>query len=191
MRTLGCLFAAALSAAAPLLAQDTAATRHVGALFLLTNAGVYVGSPSPRALVDWGVMVQVGRQAAIGASFFAIGDHDGFAGGPTVRYRRWLGPQASLDVAVGTSIVVSTTNNNPETGSLYGLVKWNPVPWFGIAARPELIRRIQSPCGPFGCTYDSQPQLSLGVEFGRVPGLVLSVPGVLVVAAVGALAGAN
>ncbi len=188
MRTLGCLFAGALSAAAPLLAQDTAATGHAAGAFFLTNAGVYVGAPSARAVVDWGVMVPAGRQAAIGASFFAIGDYDGFAGGPAIRYRHWLGPQASLDVAVGVSIVASTSNNNPKTGSLYGLVKWSPVRWFGIAARPEVLQRIAS-CGPFGCTYGSQAQLSVGVEFGGTPGLVLSVPGALVIAAAGALSG--
>src|SRR5712691_8232317 len=150
MRTLGCLFAGALSAAAPLLAQDTAATgptadRHcyharpkpACSVFFLTDAGAYVlasapahvGSTSARALVDWGVMANVGRQDAIGASFFAVSDFDGFTGGPAVRYRRWLGRQASLDVAVGTSIVVSKSTRNSgqiKTGSLYGLVKWNP-----------------------------------------------------------------
>src|SRR5258708_5995847 len=118
MRTPGCLFAAALSAAAPLLAQDTAATGHAARAFLLTKGGVYAGAQSARAVVDGGIMAPAGSNAAIGASFFAIGDNDGFAGGPAVRYRHWLGPQGSLDVAVGVSIVASTSNNNPKTGSL-------------------------------------------------------------------------
>jgi hypothetical protein len=151
---------------------------------------VYVGAPSARAVVDWGIMVPAGGNAAIGVSFFAIGDRDGFAGGPALRYRRWLGPQASLDVAVGASVVASVSNNNPKTGSLYGLVKWSPVRWFGIAARPELLRRIAS-CGPSGCSYGSQAQLSVGVEFSGVPGLVLSLPCVLLVGVAGALAGVD
>ncbi len=143
-----------------------------------------------------GVMMNVGRRDAIGASFFALGDIDGFTAGPAVRYRRWLGPQASLDVSVGTSIVAShSIRNNPiKTGSLYGLVKWNPEPWFGVAARPELIRRtVVTSCGPFGCTFDtrSEAQLSFGVEFSWVPGLVLTVPGVLACAVAAALAGTN
>src|SRR5260370_35428839 len=113
MRTPGCLFAAALSAAAPLLAQDTAATGHAAGAFLLTNAGVYVGAPSARAVVDWGIMVPAGSNAAIGASFFAIGDNDGFAGGPAVRYRHGLGAQGPPLVAVAGAILAQTSTHNP------------------------------------------------------------------------------
>lgn len=211
-----CIAVAAM-AAARLVAQDTVAIGRAAdrpcyhprpkfacSLFFLTNAGVYIhtstnahlGSTPARALVDWGVMVNIDKKDAIGASFFGVGDFDGFAGGPAVRYRRWLRGEASLDVAVGTSIVASQSiKTNPITnGSLYGVVKWNPKPWFGLAARPELIRRrVVTSCGPSGCTVDtrSERQLSLGVEFGWVPGLVLSVPGVLACAVAAAIAGAN
>jgi hypothetical protein len=209
--------AVAVTAVAPLLAQDTVATgptadricyharpKPACSVFFLTNAGVYmltstnahVGSTPARALVDWGVMVNVGRQDAIGASFFGVGDFDGFTGGPAVRYRRWLRGQASLDVAVGTSIVAArSVRTNPiTTGSLYGLLKWNPEPWLGFAARPELIHRtIVTSCGPSGCTVNtqSQRQLSFGVELGGVPGLILSGPAIFVSAVAAALAGTN
>jgi hypothetical protein len=203
-RIFQCL-ALALSGAAPLLSQDTVATgpcrafkpRPACSVILLTNAGAYVGSRSVRALVDWGVMFKVGgRGEAIGASLFALGDMDGVAAGPAVRYRRWRGPEASLDAAVGTSIVVSQASRNPQimTGSLYGLVKWNPKPWFGVSARPELIREmVLTSCGTFGCTFDTRSvaQLSIGVEFSGVPGFVLSLPGVLALALADYLARAD
>jgi hypothetical protein len=189
MRKLGCMLAVGLSATAPLLAQDSVATgrsadlpcyhtrpKAACSVFFLTNAGVYAGSPSWRALVDWGVMVNVSKQAAIGASFFMLVDDDGGAVGPALRYRRWLSPRASLDVAVGTPIL----RPDPiQAGSIYGLVKWNPEHWFGVAARPEFIRRAVISCANFSCNSatQSRARLSLGVEFGWVPGFVLSVTG--------------
>ncbi len=208
MRTLGCLLAVALSTAASLLAQDTAATgrsadlpcyharsKPACSVFFLTNAGGYVtrrsGTTGSRALVDWGVMVNVGERDAIGASFFALQDNEGGgAAGPVVRYRRWLRPPTSLDVAVGTAIV-----GDVKTGSLYGLVKWNPVHWFGVAARPDLIRQtVYTGCATFSCTpvTQSHAHLSFGVEFGWVPGLVLTAGGGLaVVVALATLVGSN
>ena len=64
-----------------------------------------------------------------------------------------------------------------RTGSVYGLVKWNPVHWFGVGVRPELVRRnVFLGCGTTTCTYDvrSQARLSIGTEFGWVPGLALT-----------------
>ena len=203
MRTLASLFAIALPAAARLLAQGTDAVRGADlpcyhaqpkpacSVFFLTNAGVYTGSPSLRGVADWGVMVNVGQRDAVGASFFAILDRDGATAGPTLRYRRWLGPQGSLDVAVGTPV---TNNNNIVAGSLYGLVKWNPVHWLGVAARPELIRRAVFTCGPSSCTAAtrSRAQLSFGVEVGWVPGLVTTASGGLaLLALIAAFAGAD
>jgi hypothetical protein len=123
--------------------------------------------------LDWGLMANVGGRTAIGASFFALWDDDGCAAGPAVRYRRWLRRAGSLDVAIGAPI----TGDRIKTGSLYGLVKWNPVHWFGVALRPEFVRQIVNTCGVGTCTLDtrSRAKLWLGVEFGWVPGLVLPV----------------
>jgi hypothetical protein len=182
VRTLGFLFVAALSTPARLLAQDSSTTVDAGgatcyrarpkpacSVFFLTDAGGYLsfqGSNSAqpvtrfRAAADWGFMANLGQHSAAGASFFVLLDNVGFVAGPSVRYRRWLRRGASLDLALGTPVHASV-----NSVSVYGLVKWSPVHWFGVAARPELVRR----------TTQSHAQFSVGVEVGWVPGMVLTV----------------
>lgn len=131
-----------------------------------------------REVADWGVMVNVGEKDAVGGSVFASLDRDGFALGPAARYRRWLSASASVEVAVGTSLVSSSGNLQP--GSVFGLVKWSPNDWFSIGARPELARATTiTGCGPTGCATATRMRgrLSVGMEIGRAPGLVLTALG--------------
>ena len=178
-------------------AQDSVADRQAAPLcyrarpkpacsaFILTNFGGYLvlggdeSNDTPlREVADWGVMANVSARDALGASVFASLDRLGFALGPAVRYRRWLSSSASLDLAVGTPLV--TGAGNIQTGSVFGLVRWSPNPWFALAARPELVRRsVVLGCGPTTCTSEvqSRGRVSLGVEFGGVPGLALTTAG--------------
>src|SRR2546422_7619285 len=136
-------------------AQDSVADRQAAPLcyrarpkpacsaFILTNFGGYLvlGGDEPndtplREVADWGVMANVSARDALGASVFASLDRLGFALGPAVRYPRWLSSSASLDLAVGTPLV--TGAGNMQTGSVFGLVRWSPNPWFALAARPGL-----------------------------------------------------
>ncbi|OLB17462.1 MAG: hypothetical protein AUH12_04415 [Gemmatimonadetes bacterium 13_2_20CM_69_8] len=112
-------------------------------------------------VVDWGLMVNVSTRDAIGTSVFASLDPLGFGLGPAVRYRRWLPPSGSFEVAVGTP-----------------LTRWSPNQWFAVAARPELVHRpVFFWGGPTNtCTSEVQwrRRVPLGVEFGWVPGLALT-----------------
>jgi hypothetical protein len=168
--------------------------------FVITNFGGYVVlggdqlNDTPfREVADWGLMVNVGTRDALGGSVFASLDRLGFALGPAVRYRRWLSSSASLDLAVGTPLV--TTASNIQTGSLFGLVRWSPNHWFAIAARPEVVRRpVFLGCGPTACnsSVQSRGRVSVGVEFGWVPGLTLTTLGgaaTLLIAAIAAAGG--
>ena len=164
--------------------------------FFITNAGAYgrmagdLGRGGPvRVIVDWGAMVNRSPKHAVGGSWFIASDEVGVSSGPVLRWRRWLGPTSSLDVAVGTPI---TGTQVVRPGSVLGLVKYNPVEWFGLAARPELVRH-----GNYGF-YDDQgkhqyvasgmkARLYLGAEFGSKRGLVI---GAITVGAVALLAGA-
>lgn len=150
--------------------------------FAFTNFGGYVvlgndltGDTPLREVADWGVMANVDARNAVGGSVFASLDRLGFGLGPAVRYRRWLSPTASLDVALGAPLF--TTTNNLHAGSLFGLVRWSPNHWFALAARPELVRApVFLGCGPTGCNVpvQSRARLSLGMELGSVPGLTLT-----------------
>jgi hypothetical protein len=131
--------------------------------------------------VDLGVMVNIARRDAIGASWFFSADDDGLTTGPVLRYRRWFDPQRSLDVAVGTPIMGS---EEVETGSLYGLIKYNPVHWFGAALRPEYIRRPVYDPSTDTSHKEGSGRLYAGVEFSGVPGLALSAGAVVVAAAI-------
>lgn len=152
--------------------------------FYFTNAGGYLkldahSSTPPsgtqtnlRAIWDWGLMFNVSSHDAIGGSWFVTWDEDDVATGPVIRYRRWFEHGRSLDVAVGTPLA---GGDGLETGSVLGLVKYNPVDWFGVALRPEYVRYAAVPGGT-GRIYT-------GVEFSSFPGLAVSVVGGIVAAA--------
>src|SRR5712691_7396063 len=190
--TLFCIIA--VSTVAPLSAQDSTAAGAPGRVcyharpkpactaFFLTNFGAYLvlggngGRESPlRGVVDWGVMANVSTRDAIGASVFVSLDEGAFGVGPAVRYRRWLPGSGSLEVAVGAPLV--TGLEEMKAGSVFGLVKWNTSDLFAIAVRPELIRQsVLLGCGPSSCSYadQSRGRVSIGMETGGVPGVVLS-----------------
>jgi len=147
--------------------------------FFVTNAGLYVTPgterwESPwRGVVDWGLMANTSSGHAIGGSWFVALDQDDFTTGPVLRYRRWLEGERSLDLAVGTPVA---GNRQLQAGSLLGMVKYNPVHWFGFGVRPEYVRRLRFRCGPSTCTESTEASGRVygGVEFGSVPGLALS-----------------
>ncbi|HUL49950.1 MAG TPA: hypothetical protein VLT79_08060 [Gemmatimonadales bacterium] len=142
----------------------------------------------PRLIVDWGLMANLKSRDAIGASLFVSAAPGGADIGPAIHYRHWLGPDNSIEVALGAPLLASA--DGVEKTSLYGLVKWRPTNWVALAARPELVRQEiyhypttpcepDSPCPGFGFTTATTPRLALGLEFSRVPGLALTGAGVL------------
>ncbi len=163
--------------------------------FAFTNFGGYLvlgsdltGDTPLREVADWGVMANLDARNAVGGSVFASLDRLGFGLGPSVRYRRWLSPTASVDVALGAPLLATT--NNLRSGSLFGLVRWSPNHWFALAARPELVRApVFLGCGPTGCNIpvQSRARLSVGMELGWVPGLTLTAVGGLATALLAAL----
>jgi len=185
VRQLTLLFIALLLAwSEPALAQGAplcyrARPRPACSAFVFTNFGGYLvlggdtfNDTPLREVADWGVMVNATARDAVGASVFASLDRLGFVVGPAVRYRRWLSSAAALDIAVGAPLM---TTGDIQSGSVFGLVRWSPNDWF--AARPELVRRSEFlGCGPTTCTsgVQSRGRVSLGLEFGRVPGLALT-----------------
>lgn len=142
---------------------------------LLTNFGAYFDLPtqttisSARLVADWGLMINLNRRDAVGASFFASVDQDaGFESGPGLRYRRWIGEHGALDIALGAG---SLSGNNQSGSLVYGLVKYSPVHWAGVALRPELVRKPGDV---------SRLRLSAGAELGGVAGFLVPVVGAVV-----------
>jgi len=144
-------------------------------VFYIANAGADVwlsGGSGVRVILDGGVMVNLSSKNAVGGSWFTTAGDDGFPTGPMLHWRRWLGPTRSVDVAVGTPIAGP---HSVRPGSVLGLVKYNPVPWFGVVVRPELLRQSEfydlhrSRWVPSG----TKSRLSLGAELGGKPGLLV------------------
>jgi len=197
MRACVCVALVVVSTATPLAAQDSTAGGAPGQLcfrarpkpacsaFLLTNFGYYLvlgrnqsGGPPLRGVLDYGFMINITTGDAIGASVFASLGWDAFGVGPAARYRRWIPPSGSFEVAVGTSLV---SFPNMETSSVLGLVKWSPNHWFAVAVRPELVRP------PVYSEVQSRGRVSLGMEVGSVPGLVLTAASGVALLAIAAL----
>lgn len=175
-------------AAAPATAQDKAfcfqaKPKPACAAFSLTNGGAAFvigvrtnsGETPLRGIVDWGAMVNVSTRDAVGGSVLASLDEAGLGIGPAVRYRRWLTQQASFDLAIALPVLTTEDDGRLRPGSILGLVRWNPVSWFGVAVRPELLQR-RVLVGPGCCEYgtESAGRVSVGLEAGEWPGVVVS-----------------
>ena len=136
--------------------------------FLVTDFGVafsvigrwdeYSKLGEYRPVADWGLMFNTGPRVAVGASFYAR-DAEHF--GPAFRLRRWTGARGSLDVGVGVLV------GSREPGSVFGLVKYSPFEWIGVAVRPEIVSKPQF-------AGESRLRVSAGVELGSDPGAILT-----------------
>jgi hypothetical protein len=142
------------------------------------------GRPAPacRFLAVTGFGVSFGSRDAIGVSWFVTIDEIGRTG-PALRYRRWLNSGRSLDVAVGLPVAVSESYADTRIGrggSVLGLITYNPVPWFGFAIRPEVVRiRTGYDCStadPSSCVAitESTARVLLGIELNERPGAITS-----------------
>ena len=60
--------------------------------------------------------------------------------GAELRYRHRLDSKQSIDFGIGLSLF-GQSSLSERVALYYGLVKWNPVHWFGIALRPEMQRK--------------------------------------------------
>ena len=124
-------------------------------------------------------MWNIGPLTAMGVSWFVTTDFIGGTG-PAVRYRRWLTDKRSLDLAVGVPVAVSNPYPNTAVGPqgiVLGLVKYNPVPWMGIAVRPEIaVRRIAYDCATHPCVGITQRvhRVLVGIDFNAKPGAIIS-----------------
>jgi hypothetical protein len=129
-----------------------------------------------RATGDWGVLVNVGRRNAVGASILGSlesTEHGRVAElGAFVVYRHWLGSERSLDVGLGTPVIL---RNSSAHRSPYGLLRLNLTHQVGLTLRPE-VRRATDFLSGMPRTHASL-FMSAGVEVGEKPGFLLSALG--------------
>jgi len=141
---------------------------------LVTNLGGYVdlgAGGGARLAEDAGVMVNVARRDAVGATYYLTMDETGlFSSGPAVRYRRWLSDSRTLDLAIG----ILGPAKNADRGALMGLIRYGVGPYLGFVLRPEVVRGCAwDQCQFAGAAAVTRFRVSVGVEIGSWPGAVI------------------
>lgn len=147
-------------------------------VLLVTNFGGYAavstyGSATVLLVEDVGLMVNLGRHAAVGATVLLTVDYsDGVTSGAALRYRRWSGDTRAWEVAVGVR-----GGQNADRGAVLGMLKYDLGPHWGVVARPELVWRCAETyyhmCAPTSSGTASRLRVAVGIELGSWPGLAV------------------
>ena len=183
--------------------------------FGVTNFGLFFGlarsgqnvlqgegkTRTNRLISEFGLMRNFGSHDAVGASWFFTMDDYGWSAGPTARYRRWFRGIQSLDLGAGTPLMGTDTSfysmvSGPKRGSILALVRYSPVPWFGVAVRPEVVRHVDCAVPFTGCADPrlvlapdrsrwitvppdlrsvSTSRILAGIELGEKPGIAINI----------------
>jgi hypothetical protein len=183
------ILGALLLLARPAAAQDSAITHPICmraapapgcSAILLTNFGIHAltggaerSGGGLRLLSDWGLLVNTGRHAAVGASWLLSVDRDGVFSGPMARVRLWRKDSSSWEIGLGHAL----NQDNDNVLETFGLIKWNPAPSVGLSLRPEWRRHTGYDCTispPYECVPLRRGTftVSAGIELGGVVGVV-------------------
>lgn len=129
-----------------------------------------------RATGDWGVLLKVGRRDALGVSVLGSVESRRHGKdselGAFVVYRRWIRNEQSIDLGVGTPVIL---RNSGALRSPYGLVRLNLNNLLSFVLRPEVRRSLDFDTGI--ARRQSLMFVSTGVEVGEKPGFFLSALG--------------
>jgi len=128
--------------------------------------------PRGEMFFDGGVMRNVGRRNAIGATWFVSIDNDAVSTGPGVRYSRWLTKRQSLEAGAG----IGLASSDYDAGSAFGVIRYRPDPFIGFSVRPEHIRRTSFDCvaGRCGFRRDNELRVLAGADLGGRPGATVA-----------------
>ena len=158
--------------------------------FLVTELGMARSSRdayNPRVDLALGLMRNVGRRAAIGASVLASADESHSRSGFIVRYRRWLDPRIALEIGVGP-IQFCELQGPQGCGPVRqsGVQVETAVHLSGLVAATATFehlggRRLYWPTGEFAGVLPEQNRVYLGMKGGAYAApLALLALGVLV-----------
>lgn len=133
-------------------------------------------------LYTWelGGMKNRGTRNALGAALFVEGSDEGGAWGLRPRYRRWLNPKTTLDLAPGIAI----GGDRNLTPGFSGHVALNFADYFALTSTIRVARRYEyvpatlSPAG-YPLSYTEVPSIRAawfgGARLGALPGTIVGV----------------
>jgi hypothetical protein len=104
-----------------------------------------------------GYLHNTGSRSAVGATFKISADDDGHRYGPVLRYRRWLSPSWSLDIAPGLFIGGHDNFGWLRFPSATADITINGSDWVGLTLGVDVLRRIHG-----STTWESHA----GIKFG-------------------------
>jgi hypothetical protein len=124
------------------------------------------------AFLYWsgGYLRNVGARSALGAAFKVTADSDGHRYGPVVRYRHWLSPTTSIDLAPGLFIGGEDNFVDLAFPSATADVALNYGDWFGVAVGVDAIRRTGG-----GTQWQSHAGVRLGTWLAPLATLGLGI----------------
>ena len=119
---------------------------------------------------EGGVMANLGHRQAIGATLFFKVSDEAVSIGAAGRYRYWLNRRQSVDVGVG----IPVGSSDYHAGTTFGMLRYNPAPWIGLAVRPERVVRDTFRCEVQRCQVGRTAELRtfVGVDMTGKPGAV-------------------
>jgi hypothetical protein len=96
------------------------------------------------AFIYWsgGYLHNLSARSSLGAAFKLTADSDGHRYGPTLLYRRWLSPRASLDFAPGVFLSGEDNVARLQFPSPTADVALNYAGWLGLAVGVDALREV-------------------------------------------------
>ncbi len=130
---------------------------------------------------EYGLMRNLNRKSALGATFLLGADGDGHRFGVKPRFRRWLDNSISFDLGAGVLFGGENNQFNPRFPGMTSHVGLNFGDWLALTAHMEIIRLEVA---PFRRPQSKMTQTDVawyaGAKLGSYPGLVTSVIGPII-----------
>jgi len=104
-----------------------------------------------------GYLRNIGPRSALGAAFKLTADTDGHRYGLVLRYRGWLGPTSSIDLAPGLFVAGKDNYTAFRFPSPTADVAFNYRDWIGLAVGVDALRQVDNA---------TQWQWHAGLRFG-------------------------
>lgn len=188
LTVLACAWALGAASFSPAVAQSPATAPHgcfrgrpadTCTWFTLLEVGTHVRltdvePQDEHVMFNWtlGFMANRGSHTAIGAELFASVEGE-FRMGTALRWRRWLGPATSLDLAAGVHLAGEATEASLAAGSPMFQARLNAGDLVAATVRLDLLRfKGECVAPPGGCLPSrTSPRLYVGAEAGSWLGL--------------------